>query len=52
MGEIGEMEKDYKQLLSVTSSLFERSQDLSQKTDEQSCQIHMFVLEQAKQEET
>ncbi len=35
MGEIGEMEKDYKQLLDMTQSLFERSQELSTKTDDQ-----------------
>ena len=39
MEEIAEKEKDLKQLVEVTSFLFERSQDLTYKSEEQSNQL-------------
>ena len=51
MDEILQKEKDYKQLIEVTSFLFERSQDLQIKSDEQSNQLQIFMMEQARLEE-
>ena len=43
-----EKEKDLKQLVQTTQFLFERSQDLTIKTEEQSNQLQMLMNEQTK----
>lgn len=52
MEEIAEKEKDYKQLIDVTQFLFERSQELSVRTEDQQNQLQMFIMEQTRLEET
>ena len=52
MEEILEKEKDFKQLIEVTTFLFERSQDLTVKVEDQSSQMQIFMMEQSKLEET
>ena len=51
MEEIAEKEKDLKQLVSVTSFLFERSQDLTYKSEDQSNQLQLLMAEQSKIED-
>ena len=51
MEEIAEKEKDLKQLVEVTSFLFERSQDLTYKSEEQSNQLQVLLAEQGKIED-
>ena len=51
MEEITEKEKDYRQLVDVTQSLIERSQEMSVRVDEQSNQMEAMVMEQAKLED-
>ena len=51
MDEILQKEKDYKQLIEVTTFLFERSQDLQIKSDEMSNQLQIFMMDQARLEE-
>ena len=48
MEEIHEKEKDLKQLVQMAQALFERSVDLTGKTDEQSHQLQMLMNEQGK----
>ena len=48
MEEVNENEKDMKQLVQLAQFLFERSQDLQSKTDQQSNQIQMLLTEQTK----
>lgn len=52
MEEILEKEKDLKQLVEITQILFERSQDLTHKTDDQANQLTMLMSEQSKLVET
>ena len=48
MEEIHEKEKELKQIVQMAQALFERSQDLTSKTDEQSNQLQMLMNEQSK----
>lgn len=48
MEEIHEKEKELKQIVQMAQALFERSLDLTSKTDEQSNQLQMLMNEQSK----
>ena len=48
MEEIHEKEKELKQIVQMAQALFERSQDLTSKNDEQSNQLQMLMNEQGK----
>ena len=48
MEEIHEKEKELKQIVQMAQALFERSQDLTSKSDEQSNQLAMLMNEQGK----
>ena len=48
MEEIHEKEKELKQIIQMAQALFERSLDLTSKTDEQSSQLQMLMNEQTK----
>ena len=51
MEEILENEKDFKQLVDVTNFLFERSQELSSKMEDQSGEMQQFMIEQSRMED-
>ena len=52
MEEILEKEKDYKQLVQVTSALFERGQELTVRNEEYMGQLNMLINEQQKLEQS